>query len=169
MNTKAHFKMMANYHLWAYERLQQSLIPLTDDAYHQVCGLFFKSVHGTLNHLLLGDRVWYGRFVGKPFVISGLDQELVSSRCDLVEAIVAQAKCWIEYVEQLPACWYHEPLSYRSAVGHQYTLSTGPLLGHVFNHGTHHRGQISAMITQLGYPSPEMDVVYFLLDNPDYA
>ncbi len=54
MGTKAHFKMMADYHLWAYQRLHQSLEPLSDDEYYRACGLFFKSVHGTLNHLLLG-------------------------------------------------------------------------------------------------------------------
>ncbi|VAW87387.1 hypothetical protein MNBD_GAMMA18-65 [hydrothermal vent metagenome] len=83
MGTKAHFKMMADYHLWAYQRLHQSLEPLSDDEYHRACGLFFKSVHGTLNHLLLGEL----------FPISGLDQELVSSRPELAEAMFIQAQC----------------------------------------------------------------------------
>jgi len=71
MGTKTHFKMMADYHLWAYQRLHQSLEPLSDDEYHRACGLFFKSVHGTLNHLLLGDRVWHGRPVHQPLYIDG--------------------------------------------------------------------------------------------------
>lgn len=163
MGTKKYFKMMADYHLWAYQRLQQSLEPLSDDEYYRECGLFFKSVHGTLNHLLLGDRVWHGRLVAELFPISGLDQELLSSRHELSETMLAQSRCWIDYVEQLPEACYHDPLTYRSSGGHAYCLPIEQLLGHVFNHGTHHRGQISTVITQLGYPCPEMDLVYFQL------
>ncbi len=163
MGTKAHFDMMAGYHLWAHKRLNQSLEPLSDEEYRQACGLFFKSVHGTLNHLLLGDRIWHGRLLGEQFPISGLDQELLSSRSELAEAVLAQARCWIDCVGQLSEERYFDPLTYRSSTGHQYTLSVGQLLAHVFNHGTHHRGQISSFITQLGYPCPEMDLVYFQL------
>ena len=41
-------------------------------------GAFFKSIHGILNHLLLADRVWLGRFIGVPFVVESLSQELDS-------------------------------------------------------------------------------------------
>ena len=163
MGTKAHFKMMADYHLWAYQRLHQSLEPLSDDEYYRACGLFFKSVHGTLNHLLLGDRVWHGRLVGELFPISGLDQELVSSRPELTEAMFTQAQCWIDCVAQLPEARFQAALTYRNSSGDEYTLSVEQLLAHLFNHGTHHRGQISTVVTQLDYSCPEMDLIYFQL------
>ncbi len=163
MEIKTHFKMMADYHLWACQRLHQCLEPLSEDEYRRECGLFFKSVHGTLNHLLLGDRVWHGRLVGELVSISGLGQEMLSSRQALAGAMSAQAGVWIDYVAQLPYTRFHDPLTYRSASGQEYTLPVAQLLGHVFNHGTHHRGQISAVMTQLGYPCPEMDLIYFQL------
>ncbi len=163
MDAKAHFKMMADYHLWAHQRLQKSLELLSDEEYYRDSGLFFKSVHGTLNHLLLGDRVWYGRLVGELFLVSGLDQELLSSRHALSEGMHIQAQCWGDYLGQLSSACFQAPLTYRSSSGHEYTLPVGQLLSHVFNHGTHHRGQISTVSTQLGYPCPEMDLVYFQL------
>jgi len=163
MGIANHFKVMADYHLWAYACLLRHLEPVDDDEYRRECGLYFKSIHGTLNHLLLGDLVWYGRFVGEPLTISGLDQELCSSRDELAVLVTKQAQCWIKYVEQLSEDHYSEQLAYKNIKGNQISLPVGQLLSHVFNHGTHHRGQISAVITQCGHSAPEMDLVYYLI------
>jgi len=165
MGLVAHFKMMADYHRWAHEILLRHIKPISNDEYRHECGLYFQSVHGTLNHLLLGDMLWHGRFVGRPVAITGLDHEFHSSREALMAALTSQAACWVDYVAQLTEARCKEVLSYQSSKGIQYALPTGQLLGHVFNHGTHHRGQVSAIITQLGYPCPEMDLVYYMLDR----
>jgi uncharacterized damage-inducible protein DinB len=61
---------MARYNRWMNERLYECCSRLPDEARKRDMGAFFKSIHGTLNHLLLADRVWLGRFTGKPFVVS---------------------------------------------------------------------------------------------------
>jgi len=76
MGLVAHLKMMADYHQWAHQKLVQHIEALSDDEYRRDCGLYFKSVHGTLNHLLVGDRLWHGRVVNEPVEIPGLDHEL---------------------------------------------------------------------------------------------
>ncbi len=64
---------------------------------------------------------------------------------------------------QLPEARFQAALTYRNSSGDEYTLSVEQLLAHLFNHGTHHRGQISTVVTQLGYSCPEMDLIYFQL------
>src|SRR5436853_605028 len=67
---------MARYNRWMNERLYECCAGLADAERKRNVGAFFKSIHGTLNHLLLGDRVWMGRFTGEPFVPASLAQEL---------------------------------------------------------------------------------------------
>ena len=160
-----HLKMMADYHQWAHARLLQYAEPLSQEEYHQPCGLYFTSVHGTFNHMLVGDCLWYGRFVNEPADLPGLDYELCSSREPLAAALTAQTNKWVDYLEQLTEEQVGAELTYCSTMGKEYSFPTGQLLAHVFNHGSHHRGQISSIITQLGYPCPEMDLVYFMLAN----
>ncbi|MEQ8496717.1 MAG: DinB family protein, partial [Gammaproteobacteria bacterium] len=85
MNTQ--LALLAEYHLWAYQALYESLLPLADDDYRADNGLFFRSAHGTLNHLLLVEQVWYGRCTGEAFTVDRLDTELEVDRARLEQAI----------------------------------------------------------------------------------
>jgi uncharacterized damage-inducible protein DinB len=58
------FNMLAAYNGWANRRLYAAAAELPDEAYRADRGAFFKSVHGTLNHLLVADRIWMKRFTG---------------------------------------------------------------------------------------------------------
>jgi uncharacterized damage-inducible protein DinB len=69
---------MANYNRSMNERLYECCAGLSEEARKRNAGAFFKSIHGTLNHLLVGDRVWLGRFTGRLFTPRSLDQELYS-------------------------------------------------------------------------------------------
>ncbi len=159
--------MLADYHQWAHARLLQYVEALSKEEYHQPCGLYFTSVHGTYNHMLVGDYLWYGRFVNERVDLPGLDHELCTSRASLVAALTVQTNKWVDYIEQLTEGRLEENLTYHSVAGVQYSLPKGQLLAHVFNHGTHHRGQVSSIVTQLGYPCPEIDMVYFMLANKE--
>jgi uncharacterized damage-inducible protein DinB len=79
----SYVKTMASYNRWMNEKLYSVCAELTDDERKADSGAYFSSIHGTLNHLLLADRVWMGRFTGRPFRISGLDQELYSDFSEL--------------------------------------------------------------------------------------
>ncbi|MBL1260670.1 MAG: DinB family protein [Thiotrichaceae bacterium] len=124
-----HLKMMADYHQWAHARLLQYVEPLSKEEYHQPCGLYFTSVHGTYNHMLVGDCLWYGRFVNEREDLPGLDHELCSSRELLVPALTVQLSKWVDYVGQLTEEQLEGELTYRSVVGEQYSLPIGGVVG----------------------------------------
>ncbi len=163
MTTDEYLLSMARYHHWAGQRLIAALSTLSDDEYQQPAGLFFSSVHGTLNHLLLADCVWHGRLSGHPFAITGLDQEIHTQRTALASALLQQALVWQDYLAALTVGMLAQNIVYKSSTGQSFSLSREAILMHVFNHATHHRGQISAVISRYGQPCPEMDLVYQLL------
>lgn len=140
---------MASYNRWMNRRLYEACAQLTDEQRKQDKGAFFKSIHGTLNHLLLADRVWMGRFTGTPFVITSLRDELYSDFAQLRaereredERIIA----WID--SQQPADFDRELrfVSVLSPQPRQYPLWFAVM--HFFNHQTHHRGQVTTLLSQ---------------------
>jgi uncharacterized damage-inducible protein DinB len=163
--SEQHHQMMAQYHVWATQRLLSSMQCLDDEEYYRECGLFFKSIHGTCNHLLLAERLWWARMHGSTMSIAGLDQELIPSRPALMEAMLEQAHAWCTWSDTWTSEQLADSFAYHNTQGQSMSAILGPILLHVFNHGTHHRGQISAGFTTMGYPAPELDLLYFL--NPD--
>jgi uncharacterized damage-inducible protein DinB len=161
---KDHCLLMAQYHEWAYCRLNDALRPIDDTAYRKDHGLFFGSIHGTLNHLLLVDKLWFGRFVDEIFPVESLGQELEADREKLSDALAAQARRWQEFIGASEEPNFGGALHYYNTKGKEYTLPYAPTILHVFNHGTHHRGQISTAITQLGHDAPEMDLPYYMIE-----
>ncbi|MGC4405497.1 DinB family protein [Methyloversatilis sp. MC4-4] len=159
---KAHSLTMARYHGWAFDRLFASLEAVSDADWRADHGLFFKSLHGTLNHLLLADLIWYGRFTGQPHAAASLADEVESDRATLRQRVRAQAERWIELVERADEATFASRLRYASMAAQPCDAPWAGTLLHVFNHATHHRGQMSAVATRLGQPAPEMDLVYFL-------
>lgn len=162
MGLKRHCLDMADYHGWASERLLAVLRQVSDADYRADCGLFFKSLHGTLNHLLLADLIWYGRFVGEPFAVRSLADEVEPERDALAQRMLDQAARWLLLMEQADEARLASTLTYRTVAGQQRASGWASTVLHVFNHGTHHRGQMSAALTRLGLPAPEMDLIYFL-------
>lgn len=162
MNLRRHCLLMAHYHGWGFERLYAEIDTLDDHDYRRDCGLYFGSIHGTLNHLLLVDHVWHGRLVQQPFAIDSLRDTVEADRSALRARLLARPATWIDYLAGLDDEALAGHASFRKIDGSPATLPRASCLLHVFNHGTHHRGQISAVLTQLGAAAPEMDLPYFL-------
>ena len=143
---QAHFTQLARYNVWATERLLQAIEPVSELDYRRDLRLFFKSIHGTLNHLLVGEHLlWQRRFA---------------------QALKGGAKVWERLIAEWPVERFDGKLNYTNMRGQAMSLPFAATLAHVFNHGTHHRGQITAALTFLGQPGPELDLVYFLQQNP---
>lgn len=164
MTLQQHFLNMALYHKWAYEKLNLALCNMSDTDYRKNNGLFFGSIHKTLNHLYLVDCLWYGRFTNTDSSIRSLDEEIYTDKTALFNAISEQATRWIDFVNPVKFDKAPEKLAYTNTKGIHISLAYASVLDHVFNHGTHHRGQISAVITQCGLSAPEMDIYYHLLE-----
>ncbi|MEQ8663368.1 MAG: DinB family protein [Gammaproteobacteria bacterium] len=159
---KTHLTMLAAYHVWAYQALYEALLPLADDAYRADDGLFFRSAHGTLNHLLLVEQVWFGRCLGKPFEVGGLDTELEPDRARLEQALYRAARRWHDWLDACDESALAAPLAYTNLAGTAFSNAPVEVLTHVFNHATHHRGQVSSILTRHGLAAPVMDLIYFL-------
>lgn len=167
MDARGHFLTLARYHAWATQRLLAAVAPLGDEAYRRDVGLFFKSVHGTLNHLLVGEnRLWFRRFAHGESPRLALDMEAEPDRARLAQAVLEGARAWEGVIAAWPAERFDGRIRYTRMTGAVVDLPFAPTLAHVFNHATHHRGQITAALTMLGEPGPELDLVFFLQAHP---
>ena len=158
-----YFLALARYNVWATRRLFEHVDALSEHDYRRDAGLFFKSVHGTLNHLLVAEhRIWFHRFVEGVSNSVALNAEVEPDRRRLREALVEGAGRWPPLIESFDAERFASTLDYTTTTGVPQSLPFAPTLGHVFNHATHHRGQITAAITAMGCPCPELDMVWLL-------
>jgi uncharacterized damage-inducible protein DinB len=166
MNPHQHFATLARYNVWATRRLLEAIEPLSDEDYRRDVGLFFKSIHGTLNHLLVGEHMlWYRRFAEGISPKLALNEEIEPVRERLAQALRGGAANWLPLIESWPIEKFDGLLSYTTMRGIPANLPFAPTLAHVFNHGTHHRGQITAALTGLGQKCPELDLVYMLQEE----
>ena len=163
MNFNDHFATLARYNLWALRKLYEHVDALTDGDYRRDAGLSFKSVHGTLNHLLVGEHaVWFPRFAQGVSNSVALSAEIEPDRDRLRERLMEGAQRWAPLIVSLPAARFDTTLDYTTTRGVPQSLPFAATLVHVFNHSTHHRGQITAAITAMGHVCPEIDMVWML-------
>lgn len=163
MDARAHFLTLARYNVWATQRLLGEVQALTDAQYYADVGLFFKSVHGTLNHLLVGEHhLWRKRFAEGLSPKVALDAEVDPHRMQVGAALLDGARQWLPLIEGWDADRFEGRLSYTNMSGQRQNLPFAATLAHVFNHGTHHRGQVTASLTTMGRSCPELDLVYML-------
>ena len=157
---------MARYNHWATRRLLPAVDALPEADYRRDAGLFFKSVHGTLNHLLVAEHLlWFRRFAEDTTAPPALDAEVEPDRARLREHLLKGALAWLPLLELWPVERLQGALSYRRLDGEAVTLPFATTLMHVFNHATHHRGQISAALTAMGRPAPALDLVAMLQEE----
>ncbi len=155
--------MLARYNGWATRKLYEHVDALSDADYRRDAGLFFKSVHGTLNHLLVGEhQLWFRRFAEGVSPRLKLDEEVEPDRARLHERLLEGASRWQPLIESWDSARFDGALAYTSTKGVAISLPFAAALAHVFNHGTHHRGQITAAITAMGHACPEIDLVWML-------
>lgn len=157
---------LAQYNIWATQRLATCLEKVSDEDFYQDVGLYFKSIFGTLNHLLLGEHyLWYPRFSAGISPNLKLSDVIEVDRNQCLVELQMKSYQWLTFIQTLDDERLHGSLSYTRVNGEQLTLPFMPTLLHVFNHGTHHRGQVTAAMTALGYTCPELDLVYMLVEK----
>ena len=159
----AHFAIFARYGAWATERLYGTVDRLSEDEYRRDVGLFFGSVHGTLNHLLVAEQLWYPRFADGVSNRIALNTELERDRAALRARLVEAARRWGPVIAAWPSERFAGTLDYTTTKDLPQSLPFAITLAHAFNHGTHHRGQITAAVTAMGHEAPELDLVYMLV------
>jgi len=155
------FRIMAQYNRWMNERIFDVCADIPDAERKRDRGAFFKSIHGTLNHLLVGDRIWLGRFVDRPFVVESLDQELFADFDALRAEREATDAEIIDCIGSLDEPALEGELRYTSIVNPEArVIRLRYALQHFFNHQTHHRGQLTTLVTQAGYEPGVTDLMW---------
>lgn len=155
------FRIQAQYNKWMNDHFYLLCDSIADEKRKRDMGAFFKSIHGTLNHLLLGDRLWMSRFQNTIFEIESLDQELYSDYEELKKQRVITDRNINDYVDGLTDDVINQPISFVSKVKKtQHTFILRDCLLHFFYHQTHHRGQLSTLISQLGIDIGVTDMMW---------
>ena len=167
MITTKYIKTMAQYNLWQNNSLYQAADTLSANERLKDRGAFFGSIHGTLSHLLWGDQIWLSRFAGTPKPAVASIPESNSMVADWDE-LSAQRKTMdqriLDWANGLADADVTGDLTWFSgAVGREVSKPKGMLITHMFNHQTHHRGQVHAMLTQAGARPDDTDL--FILET----
>ncbi|MDE2095579.1 MAG: DinB family protein, partial [Burkholderiales bacterium] len=133
MDIRTYFATLARYNVWAVRKLYAHVDTLSEVDYRRDVGLFFKSVHGTLNHLLVGEHaVWFPRFAEGVSNRVALDTELESDRARLRERLIEGAQRWPELIASWRADRFAGLLDYTTTRGAAQSLPFAATLGHVF-------------------------------------
>ena len=144
-------RVMARYNRWMNERLYALCEKVPDAERRRDRGAFFGSIHGTLNHLLWGDRMWMGRFTGEPCTYPAFGSDMFSDFEELSRERQATDRLMLEWTASLDPEWLASTLTYTSRVdGRTRSLPAEVAVIHMFNHGTHHRGQLTTLMKQSG-------------------
>ena len=158
----ARYHMLVRYNKWANERIYEVAATLSDTDYRRDLQLYFKSVHATLNHLLVADRLWMARFTGAPMPSLSLDSIIHDDFSQLLAARRAEDDAIIAFVDGLNDAALNREFSYRTVTNPvNVTQPLAPALDHFLNHQTHHRGQIHAALTRLTGTAPSLDLIVF--------
>lgn len=161
----SYFQRFARYNAWANRRLYEACAALSRDEYRARRSSFFGSIHATLNHILVGDRVWMGRFENLPSGVERLDQILHEEFADLRSARAVEDARILDYVGGLDEDAVAGTLRYRNMAGEAHETPLAWTLAHFFNHQTHHRGQVHGMLSGTPAVPPPLDLIYFLRED----
>ena len=152
------FRRLARYNTVANARVYQACSVLPEGEYRQARTVSFGSIHALLNHLLLGDRIWMGRFEGGGATTPPLSTILHDDFPPLHDARVREDARIERFFETVREDWLTRPIVYVNSKGVKYREEPTAAAGHFFNHQTHHRGQLHVLLAQSGVAAPSLDL-----------
>jgi uncharacterized damage-inducible protein DinB len=167
MITPEYVQTMARYALWQNDSVFSAADSLNDAQRREDRGAFFGSIHHTLNHLLWGDHIWMHRFAGTPApkvptIPESVEQ--ITSWEQLKAARISFDGVITHWSADVSAKWLGETMTWYSvAAEHEISAPHGLLVTHMFNHQTHHRGQVNAMLTAAGAKPDDTDLMLLAL------
>lgn len=167
MITPDYVRLMAAYNTEMNRRLYAATANLTDGERRADRGAFWKSIHGSLVHLYWGDCQWMSRFDGwaKPEVPIKQSVTMIETFDELCTRRIKADADIENWAGRVDGAWLAENLVWFSgAAGREMRRAKGKLLVHFFNHQTHHRGQVHAMLTACGQETGDTDLFLVVRD-----
>jgi len=176
MNT--YFSHLARYNQWMNEKLYGAAAGLPGDVLHQDRGAFFGSIFGTLNHIAIGDILWFKRIARDVPGLASLqcvealppptfpNMPLRATLAELAELRTMLDEAIIAFCAELEPARLGEAFEWTSTKGGSNRKILGDVLVHVFNHQTHHRGQATTLFSQMGIDVGATDLLLLLPDAP---
>jgi len=166
------YRFLARYNRWFNQRLYAACEQLSDEERKRDRGAFFGSIHGTLNHLVWGDQLWLKRFATQGMSFPALDGGLLALPQGAVHETVVHAQ-WgalraqrerldeaIEnWVRDMPPGFLLQTMRYANSKGTRREHPAWQAMTHFFNHQTHHRGQVTALLAQAGIDPGVTDLI----------
>jgi len=162
MSLKQHFELMATYNQWMNDKVYGAAGELGQTDLNEDRGAFFGSILGTLNHILVADTIWLKRFANHPASANALrriaelpdpvslDQVVFEDFDKLHERRKWFDEQIISWISGLSDSDLDQVLSYRNTKGVGANRRFSALILHFFNHQTHHRGQVTTLLSQAG-------------------
>ncbi len=153
------YQRYAKYNAWMNGKIYGVCADMDDALRKRDQGAFFKSIHGTLNHILFGDRAWMKRFTERPYKIAAMGTDLYDDFEALRAARTEMDEEILEWSSALDREWLSETLTWTSIVdGETRSRPCWLLALHMFNHQTHHRGQLTTLLSQQGLDAGATDI-----------
>ena len=153
------YSLMADYNVWMNRKVYGAAAGLPDEARKRDLGAFFKSLHGTLNHILFADLLFLARFTGSAGPEGDFGSELHGDFGTLRAEREATDKRILDWIAGLDRAGLGETLTFTSMVdGVTRSLPRWAMVTQMFNHQTHHRGQATTLIKQLGVDPGVTDI-----------
>lgn len=180
MGLKPHFELMAEYNRWMNDSIFLSCATLGSRAFNKELGAFFGSLSGTLNHIMVADLIWLNRFALHPgkfpaltilkrfTVPDRLDIKLFEDLPELSDARTELDLAIVSCMEQATEQDFAQVLTYRDTGGSVFVKPFSALVQHFFNHQTHHRGQVTTLLSQQGIDPgvTDLNAIIPQIDNP---
>jgi len=144
-------QLLARYNRWMNERLYAVVEEFSFEERTRDRGAFFGSMHRTLNHILWGDRIWLARFLDQRYTEPAYGADTYPDYAQLTREREATDTVILDWAGQLTPAWLAGTLEYRRASdGGVRRLAAWVAATHLFQHATHHRGQLATLIKQAG-------------------
>ncbi len=157
----AYVQRLARYSRWQNENVYGVADRLSDDERRRERGAFFGSIHGTLSHLLWADCTWINRFSDTPKPSTGIagSKALYADWAGLKDERTAMDEKIVRWADSVDPTWLASDYTWFSnAAQRDVSKPMWTLVAHFFNHQTHHRGQVHAMLTQAGATPGDTDL-----------
>ena len=172
MKLQQHVYLMADYNQWMNQKIYEAVGAIAPEQLHEDKGAFFGSIFSSLNHICVADTLWLKRFpavlqsyqayepIAQLAMPESLDVFLANNFNDLKDRRVLLDEALLEITSLLTDEELLQPVSYQNSKGVSANKTLFNLLMHVFNHQTHHRGQVTTLLSQSGIDIGITDLVF---------